>query len=362
MIPLLNIDYSKIPELPELKWNIIPKKKYNTTFLQDLKDYYKSDEIEDDNRYDALEDKSFYEKQLDRFPCNNVFKYLFGTYFIDYIFIDKIQEEIQYYCKLNDNITIYSKDETFDSLEVVWYLFNLINQISKIKVNKNHQIHLVPIDIEKKLRNDGKFTYNNINSGVCFNHNTIVIWRKEEISKVLCHEMVHMLKMDYIKDTRHINNLAEKLFLINKQSETIVNEATTECLTVYIISHLNSYFIKNKTVDENHIRKLLEFEMKWTCKQMKKIWKYLISHDISFETDIISYFFIKGLLLFRLLNYDDLHQYLFHQIEQFSNTELNSKMIRQYILNLDFLDNFGKYFSKVEEDNTDSLRMTYCSK
>jgi hypothetical protein len=174
--------------------------------------------------------------------------------------------------------------------------------------------------------------------------------------------MVHMLKMDYITDTKYIDGLAKKLFIINKKSETFVNEATTECLTVYIISHINSYFIKNKLVDENHIHKLLEYEMKWTCKQMKKIWKYLIANDIEFETDIISYFFIKGLLLFRLLNYDDLYQYLFHQIEQFPNTELNSKMIRQSILNLEFLDNFGKYFSKVEEDNTDSLRMTYCSK
>jgi hypothetical protein len=357
-LPLLNIDYSLIPELPNLKWNDIDINPYTTTYLEDLQKYYGRKEISIEDRLYST--PQFLKEQLDRFP-KEISKLILTSYFIDYIFVDKIQEEIKYYCKINDNITIYSQNKSFNSLEAIWYVFHIINQISKLKVSKEHQIHLIPIDIEKKLREDNKFSYININSGVCYNHRTIIVWRKEEMSKVLCHEMIHMLNIDYQKDIIHLDGLAEKLFMINENMDTIENESTTECLTVYVMCHINSYFIKHE-VNESHIRKLLDFEMKWTCKQMKKIWKYLTSNNIIFETDIISYFFIKGLLLFRLLNYPDFYKYLFHSLEQFSDTELNSLEIRKGILNLDFLDKFETYFNKVEEDSTDSLRMTFCSK
>ena len=352
-LPLLNIDYSLIPKLPNLKWENINLTRQTTTFLEDLQKLYGKQEISIEDRLSIIYKKEFLKEQLNRFP-EEISSLILTSYFIDYIFVNKIQEEIKYYCKINDNITIYSKNKTFDSLEVIWYVFHIINQISKLKITKEHQIHLIPINIEKKLREDNKFTYSNINSGVCYNHKTIIVWRKEEMSKVLCHEMIHMLNIDYQNDIIHLDGLAQKLFLINENVDTVENEATTECITVYIMCHINSYFIKKEFI-ENHVRKLLEFEMKWTCKQMKKIWKYLISNNIIFETDIISYFFIKGLLLFRLINYSDFYKYLFHSIEQFYNTELNSLEIRKAILDSNFLDKFEIYFNKIEEDTTDSL-------
>jgi len=148
----------------------------------------------------------------------------------------------------------------------------------------------------------------NVNSGATSKSiNKIMIWRYEEIYKVLIHELVHYYSLD-ISDhfiTNKYDNLTE--YIIKKYNIKyfdIPNEAITEIKTLLINSLFVSYYTNY------NISEILKYEMLFTLLQVSKILLYfsinktceigLENKKINQLTAAFSYFYIKGSLIFYL--------------------------------------------------------------
>jgi len=155
-----------------------------------------------------------------------------------------------------------------------------------------------------------------INSGSSSSFTGISIWRLEECNKLLIHETIHALDLDFrskpdklsiVCDTHNVGNSTIKFF-----------EAYTETWSCILNCILCSYE-KNNTENEILFMKLIEYERKFTCYQLAKILNFFnfanmkdfksscdSQNRFKQSTSVFSYFFIKGTFLYYL---DDFLQY-----------------------------------------------------
>jgi len=281
--------------------------------------------------------------------CDNV-SGLSGVSFIDPSFIRLINRTMKYKCELPDyHLVLLSQDMTFPNLKEILEVYSFVTQISKTKIKRNAKITLIPLDIPKEL--DGSnFSPRNINSGVCINFQEIYIWRKEEMTKVLCHELIHMLHLDYLEFQDEIRHIPRKLFTLARNVQTEPNEATTDTLALVIMSFINAKRLKRSPEE------IFKLEVDWTIKQMFKIWRNL-KEEITFTSDIISYFFLKGFLLFYLLkNPGTIDIFLHNTILTQQDPSIDT--IRDILLDYKNLIEFEKYSATLQLDTTSTLRMS----
>src|SRR3989304_4964762 len=149
--------------------------------------------------------------------------------------IDNIQIDIySEYCIDNidnliniNNIIIYCK-----------FFQNLRNNY------KNIHLILIPTRFKKEIYNNNKslFTVDNINSGSTCINEYILIWRLEELEKVLIHELIHYFNIDTLMINRIKNYYLEKFIFIGSD---VVIESLTESIAIILFSFFNSFNLKN---------------------------------------------------------------------------------------------------------------------
>lgn len=175
---------------------------------------------------------------------------------------------------------------------------------------------------------------NNVNGGLCyFHHNIIILWRKEELKKVIIHEVLHSLKLDkdLIINERVFGNTMRKYFKLNKYLG--VNESYTETMAciyncifsvlfIPIISHQKSIHYKN-TFHAHNIKQVIyyiEVEIFYSIVKTAQILHYykfksisdLITHPtntIIQQSNVFSYYILKCFILYNFNHvYDILSQ------------------------------------------------------
>jgi hypothetical protein len=162
------------------------------------------------------------------------------------------------------------------------------NQTKKLTINHDGNIPLCA---------------DNTNSGSCVPGEYINIWRKEEMLKVLIHELVHFHKFDFHYTDNNYSYLEKK---INNRIKIIgvdrCNESYTESLAVLIYLCI---LCKMLSIDF-HV--LLNIELNFLLYQVCKIIKYFGGESIrdmfritlKQNTSIRSYFIIKYMMLCNL--------------------------------------------------------------
>ena len=281
---------------------------------------------------------------------NTIVNLLTEIKFIDNSFIEQIKEFSLYECKINNYITIYNSKPTYNKLYELLFIYNFVYNLSK-KPFSNVKVYLIPLNLPKKI-SVPLLTTKNFNSGVCFstsNTREIIIWRDEEITKVLTHELIHAHRLDFTN--LNVNHFLNG-FNINKKSYISPNEAITETMTIITISFINGKFFNKDPY------KILLKELEWSFQQMIKIAKNIDFTDIYQESDIISYFFIKGFFLFYLVQINNLDLF-------FSKTKITDKTITNVIDKMSAIlknkNNYLKmydYIKSIKKIKTDTLRMS----
>uniref|UniRef100_A0A6C0JD20 Uncharacterized protein n=1 Tax=viral metagenome TaxID=1070528 RepID=A0A6C0JD20_9ZZZZ len=254
---------------------------------------------------------------------------------------------------------IYLKDE---------YNHNMVDIITKAtKVflfveyfnikDKNINIHFCPTQAEKYLENTEYIGINSVNSGFTtfMGEGVISIFRNEESDKVLVHELVHLLELDFaLNDNTFINNMIIRDFNINKDSQFInFFEAYTDSIgiifnsifnCVLTNSNINDYFKKELDYMEDTILIILEYFNIENIKELfNKKGKILIQ-----KTSVLSYYILKfGILL---------------NVEYFLENFLNidrwerDKILDLYTLSITTLKNYNLNYNSV---NKSSMKMSY---
>jgi hypothetical protein len=270
----------------------------------------------------------------------------------------------------------------------IYYCIHVRNQSCNLLTIK---LILAPYDKLMHRRKKWRMDKTNVNGGVTIKNYTdntckIVIFRKEELFKVLIHEILHSFDLDSktVSNTEEqkINEFINIRKIETDEFESInVNESFTDTyaclLNVFLATMLLSYKTKG---DKTHVfNKLLKLEQKHIISQARKVIKNL---NIPMEkqvlrrndkiyrekTHIMSYYVLKGInfvhiddfieLLsknnYMLLNHNEYIDFLFARLH---STKLKTKYDQKIII---ANNTFTKFYLKCLENSKkhSSLRMS----
>ena len=176
------------------------------------------------------------------------------------------------------------------------------------KTMKRIYITLIGYEGEKKLPEDGHkhLTPFEINGGVTWYGGVeanIIVFRKEEMIKVLTHEMIHAFNIDAKYISEYDEMFLNDYFSIHCKSVTI-NESFTDALAVLINTVVFSH-LKRGDFDME-FKKNLKTETAHMLKQARKILKFygyqkvngklIIDRPICEKTHTISYYVVKSIV------------------------------------------------------------------
>jgi len=266
----------------------------------------------------------------------------------------------------NRNVVIISDKYENVLLNEIVSIFSLFDIITK---NKNRYNLKVYLSDEKKLINENIFFLDgdNINSGSTYPGINITLWRKEEIHKVLIHEIVHYLKIDMYDFQDKFKVLYKD---INIEGDICnPNEAYTEFVALLIFTFWK--FKKNKAKNiKSFFDKMLLIELGWSFFQIAKIinffkcynsYQSLFTDKCKFfqKTNVLSYFILKCYFLKNIKNTIECINF-----ETFKQTEfLTDKLLKTVNLSEQEFTNIInwciKYLNKSKyKFNNLTLRMT----
>lgn len=202
-----------------------------------------------------------------------------------------------------NNIWIKSNDIDLQTINkkirLIIYMIEYLKHTSQ-NVNKSVNIYLVLTDLKKCFPENNKpMGVKNANTGYTdFNENIIFIWRKEEVEKVIFHEISHYLDMD--KRDHHVDHIAN---IVGPHS---YYEAFTDVWG--ILYHLIFVSILSKL----SVSYLLEIELGFIKNQAMYLNDYLkLGNWVNSSNQIIkqltpafSYYIIKFMIFEHLITHD----------------------------------------------------------
>ena len=189
------------------------------------------------------------------------------------------------------------------------YLFN--NKIGR-KI-KHLDLKLICYSGKKALPAAGEkdLTAFEINGGVSMStdHETsILVYRKEEIVKVLTHEMIHGFGLDHKYIPEHLEDFANKYFKVVCRSVTI-NESFTDALACLINAVIYTHLSRPSNF-ERAFRENIKIETAHIVAQAKKVLLYngyyvkngVLENDknVCEQTHVTSYYVLKAVVYYDL--------------------------------------------------------------
>ena len=213
-------------------------------------------------------------------------------------------------------------------------LFKTENQFQKIiyyetplkkKFTKNKNKNLGPSEV-----NTGYTNLSHPHKNGC-----ITLYRKEEILKVLIHELIHSNHIDYSIINSKFNNL------LCSNYDILINESVTETIStiihvIYIKGDIKkecsySNYICSKIQNYYEIKNMKIFLKKGGCKSL-----------FYQKTNVLSYYFIKNIFL---RNFDDFSKIYIKYSKNYKIIdnigfiqEIEKLMINHFLFNYEYID------------------------
>ena len=223
--------------------------------------------------------------------------------------------------------------------------YDLHNPLNLILILTNQKKYLTP-----QLK---KITSYNTNSGYTIADDKIVIWRSEELYKVLIHELCHYFKIDTNIRLSYIKSNIIKLFnIFNIENKNDVQmESYTELCAITINSVIFSIEY-NKNINQ-----ILNNEIKFSFFQVSKILNFFNATSvseliekkilISQTTSVLSYYIIK---LGMLLNFNKILS-IWKKQNNMTIKNKSDDYIDFYFESIDLLKKYDNIFENIIENN-----------
>ena len=281
--------------------------------------------------------------------------------FIDKEICDYINKNIKYkyfyklkYKNIIISIYYYTKDNK-DKVIIEGLLSKIVNRlifmmnISNIYKDINLEIYDTPF--KKKLpctKNhicNENITPKHVNTGMNWGNN-ILIYRNEELLKLVIHEVIHLLDIDNKYEDNESFLEFSNLFCINKKN-LLINESYVETLAIIIDIYIKLWEknILNYKNYKHNIKKMIMFNLKQCSKlcifyNIKKYNELLVNNKkckkyLDNDSNVFSYHIVKLVNLYNLNKFIKL--YIEKKKENVLKNGYNYKMYIKYLNN-----NFGK--------------------
>lgn len=286
---------------------------------------------------------------------------------------------------LNIDFFCSSKKDKKDKIKTIMN-FYLISEWILILFGKSGQkINLVYFDTPLIKKIDKSYNFlssQNVNSGSTSKGKNLMIWRSEESSKVLIHELLHYLN----KDTKYIYlfNDIIKIKLGNIDYPILINETIIEIQAQFLHTiYVSNILCKNCNIDTFKI--LYNYEQIFSWYQFAKIMDFFsikifneknLINNFNQSSNVFSYYILKSILN---LHFGDILLKLSHFIkltnintnnilDEYNNYLQLSNCINNYInkLPIKLINNIIKHFPPTKDThakckkklNNNSLNMS----
>lgn len=279
-------------------------------------------------------------------------------------------------------LNIFHRGESKKTITTIYDVINFVIYYCK-SLKKTHpssvNIKLVLSPYKKTLPKIGNaITAHNVNSGFTSrnygtNNSSIVIYRKEEIIKVLIHELLHAFDIDSKMSSKPYENDLLKLYSFKELNGGLdhinVNESFTDtyaCLLNIALVALKSnkkvnYFLEMVHLEQNHIISVAEKIMSHIGLNIQNGNTIVKMQPKQFEysetTHVISYYILKAL---NLINLNGFLSYLIennYQIESIATyVDYVYKMSKNIKWNKQISNVRGVY--KLNTENLNSILMS----
>ena len=292
---------------------------------------------------------------------------------------NKIKIELKYGYQFtnNNNIIIYyTKKEITKIPLIIENMFLIINTLKKL-FNRNFFQRVIFFEtLEKKefpQKDNLILGSNEVNTGLTINndfnnhsHNgDIILYRKEELLKVLIHELIHSNLIDRKIIKSDSVTKFSNIFCVNYQ--ILLNEAFTESIALII----NLFYIHIKCkFNKKMLNSMFQNEINYSNYICSKILNYykidkigdIIKKDKNCSTifpqksNVFSYYFLKNILISNHISYGNILNKYYHERNHYkiNNKKCIDKIIELLINNIYLLD---KRLYKVSDDKNNSLQL-----
>lgn len=270
------------------------------------------------------------------------------------------------------NIIINNKDYYlslyyYDINDINEYIIKIIRIIKIIKKindyfepnnNQNYKVIIFLSNCKKKFMGN-KITPLSMNSGSTIYNIYASVWRKEELEKVLIHELLHYIRCDFFYndigyDT--INNNILNIFNIDGVNNP--NESYNETVAG-IINMCYKSITLNKNLNDIYIN-----ELNFLYLQSAKLIYYFNGYNISdlFNKNIIikqttsalSYLFLKMILFHNILYICDFIKKINLKCNEKNNILEFNKILIELINKKDYFNYIDEYITKIKLFNKDN--------
>jgi len=260
-----------------------------------------------------------------------------GSQFIDNQLLDEMKTFNQYIKISEPLINIKISYKELPSKKLINIIYSTVKLFQKLYGNKNIIISIA-LTNQKRILTTPIIGTLNVNGGQT-NFKTIEIFRKEEVIKVLMHELCHFYKIDC--DTIDKNKeLITDRFNIKTPDFLLLQEAFTECLAMNHHIALISYYTNKHINIIYHYEKI--FSLYQVCKILNhykfKKFEDFFKKEMKQETNVFSYYIIKFFMLYSMDNKCCIHN-------------LNQLLDNKEIINI-INENINQKFD-------DNLRLTF---
>lgn len=256
---------------------------------------------------------NLYSKYLDKSIKNEIYNIMNINHSIDY---DICNQSIilNFWTSRNKKPRLFN--DIINHINLVIYILNsykkLNDSFDKIKIT------IIDLNKPKKFNYDSKnLTPKNVNSGVTVKINDtieVLIYRREELSRVIVHEMIHVLDFDDKSINVNFSRKYNVYFGIIGKSINL-NESFVDACAIYlnnIIGNLYKY-AHNYNQYRYHLELSLIKERKYILGLATKVLKYynysIINNSLKYKkkrtecTHVTSYYVIKAFLYKNLESY-----------------------------------------------------------
>ena len=291
-----------------------------------------------------------------------------------YNYSDKIKNKIGSLKRINTvqykfkdtkvNLFLYnnklSKKLINELLDLINFSIILFDRIHKprenIKIYFLQTYEKKQINIEK----DNQLIGDNINTGYTqsfsdMNEDFIVIYRMEELKKVLIHELIHLYNLHGFVGS---SNLKISNSIRSTNNRFSIFETYTETLAVLIYTYY--YSKKNNNDFEKLLNKQLEFSFLQSAKILynQKIYNIndLGKKEIKETTNASSYFILKSAILNNLKLFKNVfNEELGISLVNTEEIKLFDENLIKSIKNKSFKKNINKYLEKIKNNKVDNI-------
>lgn len=155
--------------------------------------------------------------------------------------------------------------------------------------------------VKREILNQEVINCDNVNSGVTFFYQDlplIVIYRKEELLKVLIHELLHLYETHPIEQYDiYYDDYCKNNWKINRNGSLNLYEGYVETLATILHSFIYTYCIHKRKTTIARIKKVINKEINYSKKLLNDIRSLQKDNYLNEETNVFSYFYVKTSLI-----------------------------------------------------------------